>query len=203
MRALSPAALLLLSCATSASSASPGGPGDLAVQGSYRHTSGLEFPEHVAGITRGGLRRFDGQNQDVSASYTCHDGHHPLVATVYLYPGPAAERMSSPREAVAAALAHFEAVKHEVARAHSGTKLVSEEQFPMIVKGAEYPALRATMDFDDEWGGAMTPLRSYVYVVPFVGGRWVVKYRFTHPRDTVSASEPEVKAFLAAWPGAR
>ena len=146
---------------------------------------------------------YDGQGQDVSASYTCHDGQHPLVVTVYVYPGPDVERVGSAREAVAEAKAHFEAVKSEIFRAHQGVRLVSEEQSSMTIKGTEYPALRATLDLADEFGGTVLPLRSHVYLVPFVGGRWVVKYRFTYPQVSGAASEPELKAFLAEWPGAR
>jgi len=207
MKSLPPAALLLAALAGGCGTAGSTGPAELAepgpvsLRGPYEHPSGLEFPERVAGIERGRLTRYDRESLDVSAGYTCRDDHHPLAATIYVYPGPTVEQIGSPKEAVAAAMAHFQAVKEEVLKKHDGVRVVSEEQFPMMVKGTEYPALRATLEFEDEWAGTRMPLRSHIYLVPFYGGRWIVKYRFTHPKD--GASEAEVQAFVKEWPGAR
>jgi len=200
-KAFPPAALLVaLGCATTAPpppSPPLDEPEELSVQGPYKHPSGLEFPEGVAGIERAEVTRYDRVGQDVGASYVGH-GTAELVASIYVYPGPTLEQVGSPKEAVAASLAHFDEVKRHVVAQHQGVKLINEEQFPMMVKGTEYPALRATMDFEGQWFGAVRPLRSHVYLVTFFGGRWIIKYRFTHPRDQ---KDEVVNTFVKEWPG--
>lgn len=199
LKAIPPAALLLaaLGCATAAPPA-PSGPGEVSVRGPYKHVSGLEFPESVAGFPRERLTRYDAEGLDVGAHYARRG---ELVASIFVYPGPSVEQVGSPREAVAASLAHFEEVKRQVLVKYEGVKLIGEEQFTLMVKGTEHPILHATLEFEGEYFGEVRPLRSHVYLVTFFDGRWIIKYRFTHPRD--QKGDAASTAFLKEWPGPR
>jgi hypothetical protein len=51
--------------------------------------------------------------------------------------------------------------------------------------------------YDDAFGGSRIPVRSELYVFCFVGGKWAIEYRFTHPQ--VEDANKEIQEFIQGW----
>jgi len=175
-------------------------PEKILTQGDYIHpASRIVLPESIGGFPRCTVQRYDVDGLDVSAGYNYTSILHPMVATVYIYPAPGLVSIGSSPETVANARAlltdsEFAKRKQEILSVHPDAKLIDECDTTRTEKGKSYPGKMAVFEFEDVLFGSKTPLRSRLYLFCYIGGKWTVKYRFTHPR-TVEVDE-EIEEFI-------
>ena len=178
-------------------------PERVATQGAYVHPpSKITLPESVAGFQRGRILRYDAHGLDVSASYNLVSASHQIAATVYIYPAPSLVSIGSPPDVVAGARAHltegeFEHRKQEIQHAHPGATLIEQRDTLRAERGQSYPGRLAIFEYEDVFAGLRIPARSDLYVFCFVGGKWAVEYRFTHPKT--EDADQEIQKFIKKW----
>ena len=175
-------------------------PEQLAVRGVYVHpTSGISLPDSVGGIQRSTVLRYDAEGLDVSAAYNCLNAQHPMAATVYVYPSPSLTTIGSPPEVVAGARARlteneFENRKQEILRAHPGAKLIEQRDTTQSESGEHHPGKLAVFEYEDLFAGSKTSVRSHLYLFCYIGSKWTIKYRFTHPKAV--DGDKEIQEFI-------
>jgi len=123
------------------------------------------------------------------------------VITVYVYPSPdAAGGGSSFGDARGRACAtQFGQVRQEIEGVHQDAELIENYTPRTVQNGITYEGLGAAYHIRTRFMGRdNTLLRSEARLFCFVGGRWSVKYRISHPADYNAA--PDIDAFMAAMP---
>lgn len=157
-------------------------------EGTYTHAaSGMIFPSRVGNFWRSNVIRYDTEGLDLSAGYDLVTIAGSIAATVYVYPAPSLISIGSPPNVVAAARTRqaqneFEARKREIMRFRPGVILVQEGETTLQQSNATYSGKMATFEYEEVFAGRRQLLRSHLYLFCFAGGKWVIKYRFTHPR---------------------
>jgi hypothetical protein len=156
--------------------------------GDYTHAaSGMTFPPRVGNFKRNNLIHYDTKNLDMSAGYELVTVTGTVAATVYVYPAPSLIFIGSPPHVVAAARDlsaqnEFDARKREVMHFRPGVILIQERKVSLQQGTATYLGRMATFEYEEVFTGQRQLLRSHLYLFCFVGDKWVIKYRFTHPR---------------------
>lgn len=174
-------------------------------EGLYIHTaSGMAFPSKVGNFQRGAVRRYDAEGLDVSAGYDLITPSGAVAATVYVYPAPSLVSIGSPPEVVASARARlsqneFETRKQEILHVHPGARLIQEREVSMPWGSMTYSGRMATFEFEDFFAGQRQVLRSHVYLFSYVGEKWTIKYRFTHPKSFDATKEIEGFMQSLSW----
>lgn len=154
----------------------------------YTHVaSGMTFPLSVGDFHRSKVIRYDTEILDMSAGYDLVTVTGSVAATVYVYPAPSLISIGSPPNVVAAArdrLAQneFAARKREVMQYRPGAILIQEKEVSLQQNNAANVGKMATFEYEEVFAGQRQLLRSHLYLFCFAGGKWVIKYRFTHPR---------------------
>ncbi|MGI8785855.1 MAG: hypothetical protein ACR2L2_19645 [Acidobacteriota bacterium] len=180
----------------------------LAAQGTYVHpASRIRFPKNIGGFQRERVIRYDAKGLDVSAAYNCLNALHPMAATVYVYPAPSLVSIGSSPEVVASARARlteneFEHRKQEILHAHPGGRLVEQRDTVRVETGQSYSGKLAIFEYEGVFAGSRVPIRSHLYLFCYVGGKWTVKYRFTHPKAVDASKETEEFIQSLSWDGA-
>ena len=160
----------------------------ISAEGNFTHAaSGMTFPHSVGDFQRSKVLRYDTENLDMSAGYDLITVMGSVAATIYVYPAPSLISIGSPPNVVAAArdrLAQneFEARKREVMHFRPGALLIEEREVSLQQGNATYLGKMATFEYEEVFAGQRQLLRSHLYFFCFAGGKWVIKYRFTHPR---------------------
>jgi hypothetical protein len=173
------------------------------VKGSYVHPgSGIVLPESLPGFLRVALTRYDRDGMDVGAGYNSVNERRRIAATVYVYPSPAVRTFWSAADIVQEAQIHeteaeFQRCKWEIQHSHPVARLIEEAVFVRTNGIVTMSGRRVVFEFEDRFGGVKTKVRSHLYIFCFVGGKWTVKYRFTHPRDL--EAETDLEAFIRDW----
>lgn len=149
------------------------------VGGTIEHTpSGMLFPAQVADFTREQPRMYDEAGLNVSAGYNGNG----VTVTVYVYPiepyGGAAHF---------SAKAHFDEARDQIAKVHPAMKVLSEQEVPPPRGAISGPGLFGRYEFSTPGGGPVLQLESLLYIYAPVGGRWIIKYRVTYPKDSLEA----------------
>ena len=175
-------------------------PERMAVRGAYIHpASRITLPESVGGFQRDVVLRYDAEGLDISAAYNCLNALHPMAATVYVYPAPSLVSIGSPPEVIAGARAQlteneFENRKQEILHAHPGARLIEQRDTTRTEGGQSYPGKLAVFEYEDVFAGARISVRSQLYLFCYVGGKWTVKHRFTHPKAV--DGDKEIQEFI-------
>ena len=178
-------------------------PEPVVIIGTYVHpASKITMPESVAGFQRDMVLRYDVDGLDVSAGYNLGSAIHQIAATVYVYPAPGLVSIGSPPDVVADARAHltegeFERRMQEIQRAHPGATLIGQRDTLRTENGQPYPGKLAVFEYEDMFAGSKVPLRSHLYVFCYVGGKWAIEYRFTHPKS--EDADKEIQEFIEKW----
>ena len=183
-------------------------PERLAVRGVYVHpASKITLPESVAGFQRDAVLRYDAEGLDIGAAYNSPSALHPMAVTVYVYPAPSLVSIGSPADVVAGARAQltqneFENRKQEVLHAHPGARLIEQRDTTRTEAGQSYPGKFAVFEYEDVFAGSRIALHSELHLFCYVGGKWTVKYRFTHPKAV--DAEKKIQEFMQSlrWYGA-
>jgi hypothetical protein len=178
-------------------------PEQVEVRGAYVHAaSKITMPESVAGFQRDTVSRYDPDGLDVSGAYNLVTPSHRIAATVYVYPSPSLTSIGSPPEVVAGARAHltegeFERRKQEIQHAHPGTAVLEQRDFSRTESGQSYAGKLAVFEYEELFAGSRMPVLSRIYLFCYVGGKWTVKYRFTHPKN--EDGDREIQEFIRKW----
>lgn len=171
------------------------------VEGPFTHeASGMVFPVEIGRFKRTGVDRYDAEGIDVSAGYNLSSILNPMIATIYVYPISAEQtsrRANGQVDQAQSLQAHYKQIKHEIQKAHTGAKTVSERDISHGGSGREHSGKELVLEFEGPWGPSTLPLRSYLYLFGPVADRWIIKYRFTHPQR-VDGTE-EVEEFLREY----
>jgi hypothetical protein len=154
----------------------------------YTHAaSGMIFPLTIGDFKRSKVIRYDAEGLDMSAGYDSATAAGPLSATVYVYPAQSLVSIESPPDVIVAArnrLAQneFEARKREIMQFRPGVVMIEERDVSLQQGNTSYSGRMATFEYQEMFAGQRQLLHSHLYVYCYVGGKWVIKYRFTHPR---------------------
>jgi hypothetical protein len=166
----------------------------------YTHpASGMKFPVRVGGFQRVTLFRYDLQERDVSAGYNLITPVCTIAATIYVYPTPSSVSTGSPPGTIANTRARlleaeFKTRKQEILNSHPGARLIQEENIRLPQGAKTYSGMMATFEFEGIFGGQNSALLSNLYLFCDVEGEWIIKYRFTYPKN-VDASK-EIEGFM-------
>ena len=198
MRAITIAAAVLLLCGCPTLDTHPlAQPERIPVEGPYVHRpSGITLPESMGGFPRISVLRYDAEGLDISAGYNYASLLHPMIATVYVYPSPGLVSIGSSAQMVAGTQAvltesEFKRRIQEVLQAHPRARLVEQRDTTRTENGQSYPGKLAVFEFEDMFGGSKIPLRSHLYLFCYIGDKWTVAYRFTHPQAVGNSEEIE------------
>jgi len=172
--------------------------------GPYIHRgSGFVFPDGTGKFRRTSIIEYDPEATDVSAGYdrTIPDG--AVVATIYVYPAPVAEAgdpASRRRQEDGFCREHFEGIKDSISKRYRPVMLTEEGAVASPFPGHRRPGLRAAFTFEEDFRGKRRPLRSEARLFCYVGGPWLIAYRFSAPADHDLG--PDIEALTAAlrWP---
>lgn len=204
LKAIVPAVAALVLCGCpSMHTRSLAQPEHVAVRGAYVHSaSKITMPESVGSFQRDTVSRYDADGLDVSVAYNLVTQFHQIAATVYLYPSPSLTSIGSPPEVVAGARAYlteaeFEHGKQEIQQAHPGAALVEQRDISQIESGQTYAGKLAVFEYDEVFAGSRMLVHSRLYLFCYVGGKWTVKYRFSHPKN--EDADREIQEFIQKW----
>ena len=148
--------------------------------------SGIPFPARLGGFAREStLKKYVADGSDVSAGYNHVGPDGAIAATTYVYPSPKVLSIGSPQHVIDAARDklssdEFARCKREIQGAHPQAVLVSEGPF---TSGSGRTGLMAEYRYTDLFAGAVQPLKSRLYLLTYINGRWTVKHRITFPAD--------------------
>ena len=164
--------------------------------------AGIVFPETVAGLPCVEVRTYDAKGLDVSAVYALLDVSNPVVVTVYVYPASKLTSIGSPADVVATARrrltdAHFEQVKREVVKRHPDASLLADTEATMVFRGESLYGRSATFTARDPSAGRTQWIMTHAEVFAF--GKWVIKFRVTHPASTEGSAKGMIDAFKRAF----
>jgi hypothetical protein len=169
-------------------------PTPLAAVGEFRHApSGYVFPLQVGAFQRVALLQYDTAGLDVSAGYNDAAADCPVVLTIYVYPTPRMTFIGADPALVRATEMQwldgaYGAAKQEIARAHAGAILDSEDS--RMQNGV--PGKKAVYSI----GSAQSELLLFV-----VEHAWFLEYRATYPAECASQGREALGSFFAAWQG--
>ena len=160
------------------------------------------MPETVGNFKRGTILRFDAEGLDVGVSYNLNTASRHIAATVYVYPAPHVASIGSTAEVIAGARARlaedeFQRRINEIIHAHPGAVPIHQRDVSRSANGKSYPGKCVVFEYEDVFAGARMPVRSHLYLFCYVDGKWVVKYRFTHPKS--EDAEKEIADFIEKW----
>ena len=160
------------------------------------------MPESVAGFQRDSVTRYDADGLDVSGAYNMVTPSRRIAATVYVYPSPPLTSIGSPPDVVAGARARltegeFARRKQEIEQAHPGAVLVEQREISKTASGQSYAGRLAIFEYEEAFAGSRMPVRARLYLFCYVGGKWTVKYRFTHPKS--EDADREIQEFIQKW----
>jgi hypothetical protein len=91
----------------------------------------------------------------------------------------------------------FERRKQEVLHAHPGAVLLEQRNISQTERDQLYSGKIAIFEFEEVFAGSRMPVRSRLYLFCYVGGKWTVKYRFTHPKS--EDADREIQEFIQKW----
>jgi hypothetical protein len=172
----------------------------LQVEGVFVHEpSGMEFPASLGDFRRVQVKQYDADGGDVGVEYNLVAPGRMVAATVFVYPSPpcssAGSRESSVRKMMdTLADREFEQCKAEILRAYPDGRVLSEGPFELDKGGTPRKGRRAAFEYTMAWGPAASELDLFCYV----GDRWSIKYRFTHPKHL--DGKADIRAFLDGLP---
>lgn len=111
--------------------------------------------------------------------------------------------IGSPPEVVAIARAklgqrEFENRKQEILQSHPGARLIEERAVSLAQAERRYSGRMARFEYEGLFAHERQVVASRVYVFPYVGGKWVVKYRFSCPQGIDPSKE--VADFMRSLP---
>ncbi|MFH1226692.1 MAG: hypothetical protein V1701_02160 [Planctomycetota bacterium] len=165
--------------------------------GIYTHPqSSMEFPEIVGHFQRFEITRFDESGLNVGVSYNLMNSSFQMAVMVYIYPGP---RMSGPKTETASA-AHqmiitnmYEAEKSGIIEAHQGARLITDTEVILRQGEIKQKGMVAVFEYDGVFVLQQQQLVSHLYLFNHNG--WMIKYRFTHPKNITAVTE-EIDKFM-------
>jgi len=180
-------------------------PASVDATGSYTHAaSGMVFPDALGDFRRTSISRYDAEGLDVSAGYDLFAPPRVIAATVYVYPAPPLVSIGSPPEVVATARANlcqreFESRKQEILQSHPGAKLIEERAVSVVRAGGTHSGRMAAFEYEDIFAHQRQPVAARVYLFCYVGGKWVVKYRFSYPKSFDASKDIEDFMRSLSW----
>lgn len=148
--------------------------------------SGIEFPATLGGFAREGtLKKYAADGSDVSAGYNYVGPDGAVAATTYVYPSPKLVSIGSPQQVIDTARdklrkGEFARCKQEIQQAHPQAVLISEGSF---TTGSGRTGSMAEFEYTQPFAGAVQLVKSRLYLLTYVNGRWTVKHRTTFPAD--------------------
>lgn len=121
----------------------------------------------------------------MSAGYNYVGPHGAIAATTYVYPSPKLVSIGSPQRVVDTARVklskdEFARCKREIQQAHPRAVLASEGSFTTADGRAGF---MAEFEYVQPFAFAVQPVKSRLYLVTYINGRWSVKHRITFPAD--------------------
>jgi hypothetical protein len=146
--------------------------------------SGIPFPARLGDFAREGtLKKYVADGSDVSAGYNYVGPDGAIAATTYVYPSPKLVSIGSPQHVIDHTRAklsddEFARSKQELQSAHPQAVLVSEGSF---TTGSGRSGLMAEYEYTGLFAGAVQPVKSRLYLLTYINGRWTVKHRITFP----------------------
>lgn len=160
----------------------------VAPEGVYVHVSGMAFPSAVGAFRRTRIHQYDEAGRDVGVGYDYRTTDGRVAATVYVYPAPSLTSVGAADSAVAAARARsmkqeFEARKREIFGVTPDAGLVAEGDAVLRQGPASYAGRKAEFMLVRDFSGRRRRLASELYIFGYVGGKWIVKYRFSYPAE--------------------
>ncbi len=160
----------------------------VAPEGVYVHVSEMAFPPTVGAFIRARIHQYDEAGRDVSVGYEYRTAGGRIAATIYVYPAPSLTSAGSPDSVVAAARARlmeqeFEVRKREIMSVTPDAKLAAEGEAVLRQGPVRYAGRRAAFILERVFSGQRRRLASDLYIFGYVGGRWIVKYRFSYPAE--------------------
>jgi len=178
------------------------GPSNLRPGEMAHAASGILFPEHVLGFARGQIRAYDSSGRDVSVGYDLVDPQNPVVITVYVYPAPKLTSIGSPADVVETVRRkltdnHFQGVKAEIMRSHPQASLLSERQTAMQFQGQSLYGRSARFKSRERFAHRTQPVISHAEVFAF--GKWLIKFRITHPTESEDEAKHSIDEFKTAF----
>ena len=176
-------------------------PGPAPGQGGHTG-SGIRFPATLDRFVRGRVRAYDGAGKDVGVGYDLADLQTPVAVTLYVYPAPRLVSIGSPEEVVETAKrtlldGHFAEVKASILRRHQGAKLLSEGKTTLRFRGSSLHGRAAAFGMRSRFAHRVQPVVSHLAVFSF--GKWLIKFRITHPARCSEQAQPLIKAFRDAF----
>lgn len=158
--------------------------------------SGMRFPIRVGEFQRVTLLRYDFQERDVSAGYNLITPLCAIAATLYVYPAPSSVSTGSPPGTIPNTQARllqneFQTRKREISDSHPGARLIQEKEIRLLQGVKLYSGMVATFEFEDVFGGQTEVLSSDLYLFCYGQGEWIIKYRFTYPKNVNASKEIE------------
>lgn len=168
-----------------------------------QHATGFTFPAQVNDFQRTRVTRFRPDGTDEAASYVRYTRGQEVVVTVYVYPSPplsSAVGSSGFGDARSrACAAHFGEVRLELEGVHRNARIVQEFTPTTVQSGVTYQGHGAIYEIETPFMGRDAEvLHSQARLFCFVGGRWSVKYRISHPANYDATAD--IDAFMAAMP---
>ena len=160
----------------------------VAPDGVYVHVSGMAFPPTVGVFHRARIHQYDEAGRDVSVGYEYRAASGRIAAMVYVYPAPGLASTASAGTVPPAARAdlmrrEFEARKREILSIMPDATLVAEGDAVLRQGAVSYAGRKAEFRLERVFSGKRRRLASELYVFGYVGGKWIVKYRFSHPAE--------------------
>jgi hypothetical protein len=164
----------------------------VAPEGVYVHVSEMAFPPTVGAFRRARIHQYDEAGRDVSVGYEYRTAGGRIAAMVYVYPAPGLASTDSSGAVPAAARAglmrrEFEARKREILSIMPDARLVAEGDAVLRQGAASFAGRKAEFMLERVFSGKRRRLASELYIFGYVGGKWIVKYRFSHPAELDAA----------------
>ena len=136
-------------------------------------------------IREAALHKYAADGSDVSAGYNYVGPTEAIAATTYVYPSPKVVSIGSPQSVIDTARAklssdEFARSRQEIERARPRARLVSEGSF---ITADGQTGLMAEYEYTELFAGAVQPVKSRLYLLTHIDGRWTVKHRITFPAE--------------------
>jgi len=167
------------------------------------HTgSGIVFPEKINGFRRVNTIVYDEAGKDVSAGYNLEDFHNQIALTLYVYPGPRLVSIGSSDHVIETARRkltydHYEVIKAGVVHEHPKAVLSGERDLTMWFRGEHLYGRAAKFTYRQRFAHFPQEVISYAEV--FAYGKWIIKFRITHPERTENKAQVAIDNFRRAF----
>jgi hypothetical protein len=189
--------LLLPACPASTGGLTPIAPGKLA-----HGSSGVVFPDNIAGFQRGTVKNYDGMGRDVSVGYNLLTPSNPIAITVYIYPGPRLTSIGSSAAVIETARksltdGQFNIVKGQVMRSNPQATLVNEKISSLQFKSKSLYGRSAAFQANQQFAHRMQAVYTYAEVYSF--GEWLIKFRTTHPIGSQASAQQAIEEFKSMF----